>query len=972
MEWCPKKDGKLVFIWPEVLEYSLDPMHPLSGQKVCEKFFGLFEEHFPEECGKGLNFFFSDELNFNIRGNLWNDYFAKEFELRKGYDIRPVLPAVFMDMGEETPKIRLDYYDVIIQLEENYFKTIYEWHESRNMIYGCDHGGRGYDVTEFGDYFRTQKFNQGPGCDQPRLQSDIIKNKVASSIAHLYQRPRVWLEGFYGSGWGTSSADFADAVARNFVMGHNLLSLHGMYYSTHGGWWEWAPPCNGYHMPYWKDMGGFFRGIERLSFLMSQGHHVCHVGIVYPVASVEAGYGEEAVQTAFALAKQLYPCGIDFDFLDFESIAGGKVENKALKIAEESYRMVVVPSMQAVRFSMIEKLLELKRDGGEILFVGELPECSDRKGRRDKLLSKMVEEMCAEGENHVQSVEDALREIQKKIVPDVVPYDWSGDIFLNHRCVRDKDIFMVYGVPKHTYCTFQATGKVSLWNIFDGKRYELLPEEQDERTTTLSLPLDGGEFQILVFDKSLEDADERLSVNEEKTVSVSLDGAWKFTLMPSLDNRFGDYELPITEEKIGAKLSGAAYAESKGEIPDDAAFSGKERFSYGPYWKVKGPFSKKQEYEEAFEAAKKEKWNTFEDYSFSMRYGVWNDPGQEGYHGLKCQVSDEFLTIGKKRETNTGSVYEKEEGMGRVYATYFFCKESGYYCFGTGSVKPERFALDGIQMDVPQSAVWMEQGYHSVAVGYTECGRTYVTAVLEHTKPHKMDLSMQWYEHPGMATFDCRGLKEEETYGFFRFMTPPGTSKILIPCDADELRVWAEETECTVVKENGEWWSVSMKEPERASIKIILQIPLNRGKSHGALIREKISFVCKEGVIHTGDWGEIDGLSDYSGCVAYTKQVTLPNPLPSGRPVLQLGKVVSSVRAFVNEEEAGIRVMGPWEFDLSGLLKPGENEIRLEISNTLANHYQSIPTRYRKDTASGLMGPCAINFYEATDRVKKH
>ena len=75
-------------------------------------------------------------------------------------DIRPLLPAIFMDMGDETPKIRLDYYDVIIQLEENYFKTIYEWHESRNMIYGCDHGGRGYDVTEFGDYFRTQKFNQ--------------------------------------------------------------------------------------------------------------------------------------------------------------------------------------------------------------------------------------------------------------------------------------------------------------------------------------------------------------------------------------------------------------------------------------------------------------------------------------------------------------------------------------------------------------------------------------------------------------------------------------------------------------------------------------------------------------------------------------------------------------------------------------------------------------------------------------------
>ena len=80
------------------------------------------------------------------------------------------------------------------------------------MTFGCDHGGRGQDVTEFGDYFRTMKWNQGPGNDQPHLASNIIKSKVSSSIAHLYQRPRVWLEGFYSSGWQTSGADVADAV----------------------------------------------------------------------------------------------------------------------------------------------------------------------------------------------------------------------------------------------------------------------------------------------------------------------------------------------------------------------------------------------------------------------------------------------------------------------------------------------------------------------------------------------------------------------------------------------------------------------------------------------------------------------------------------------------------------------------------------------------------------------------------------
>jgi hypothetical protein len=157
------------------------------------------------------------------------------------------------------------------------------------MILGCDHGGRGKRVEEFGDYFRTQRWNQGPGADQPMLRKDLIKAKVAASIAHLYQRPRVWLEGFYSSGWGTSSAGFIDATLANYAMGFNLLGIHGMYYSTHGGWWEWAPPDNTFRMPYWRHMKGFMECQQRLAYLLSQGHHRCDVAILYPVAPMQAG-----------------------------------------------------------------------------------------------------------------------------------------------------------------------------------------------------------------------------------------------------------------------------------------------------------------------------------------------------------------------------------------------------------------------------------------------------------------------------------------------------------------------------------------------------------------------------------------------------------------------------------------------------------------------------------------------------------
>ncbi len=201
-QWtAPNGDWHVIAVYAVANPASIDPMHPLSGRQMIAKFFQPFEDRNPGEGGRGLNFFFSDELDFATRGWLWNKYFAVEFQKRKGYDIVPELPALFEDVGPRTPKVRLDYSDVMVSLEEeNYFRPLYEWHTSRGMMYGCDHGGRGRDIIESSDYFRTQRWMSAPGKDQPNLNADVIKNKVASSIAHLYERPRTWLEGYHSSG----------------------------------------------------------------------------------------------------------------------------------------------------------------------------------------------------------------------------------------------------------------------------------------------------------------------------------------------------------------------------------------------------------------------------------------------------------------------------------------------------------------------------------------------------------------------------------------------------------------------------------------------------------------------------------------------------------------------------------------------------------------------------------------------------
>ncbi|MBL9128630.1 MAG: hypothetical protein JNL97_13330, partial [Verrucomicrobiales bacterium] len=88
---------------------ALNPVHPLSGSRVVERFFRRFQDHAPNGSAKGLNYFFHDELQFGVGERAWCDDFPDQFRARKGYDVFEALPALFADIGPRTIKGRLDY-----------------------------------------------------------------------------------------------------------------------------------------------------------------------------------------------------------------------------------------------------------------------------------------------------------------------------------------------------------------------------------------------------------------------------------------------------------------------------------------------------------------------------------------------------------------------------------------------------------------------------------------------------------------------------------------------------------------------------------------------------------------------------------------------------------------------------------------------------------------------------------------------
>ena len=62
----------------------------------------------------------------------------------------------------------------------------------------------------------------------------------------------------------------------------------------------------------------------------------------------------------------------------------------------------------------------------------------------------------------------------------------------------------------------------------------------------------------------------------------------------------------------------------------------------------------------------------------------------------------------------------------------------------------------------------------------------------------------------------------------------------------------------------------------------------------------------------------------------------------------------------MNGRKVGVRVAPPWKIDVTGFLRSGENTLEVLVYNTLANHYQTIPSNYRGDPTSGLLGPVRL------------
>ncbi|MBR4902749.1 MAG: hypothetical protein IKZ46_17550 [Victivallales bacterium] len=96
----------------------------------------------------------------------------------------------------------------------------------------------------------------------------------------------------------------------------------------------------------------------------------------------------------------------------------------------------------------------------------------------------------------------------------------------------------------------------------------------------------------------------------------------------------------------------------------------------------------------------------------------------------------------------------------------------------------------------------------------------------------------------------------------------------------------------------------------------------------------------------------------FSGVVRYEGSLKLKAEQTTA--VLDLGVVGQTAHVWLNGVDLGLRVCPPYRYDLKGIAKVGQNDLRIEVANTLANKVRDHFSYFMQLTPSGLLGPVRL------------
>ncbi|HYX79523.1 MAG TPA: glycosyl hydrolase [Actinomycetota bacterium] len=395
----PPGSWQLTYVVEKRADYYIDAMDP----EATTEFLRLGYAPYAEALGplaERVTGFYSDEpamhYYLTARDNPvvpWTKDMFGRFRDRNGYDLRPRLADLFFDASPDSARVRFDYYSTTTEFyTEAYYRQIHEWCRAHGFSFVAhllyEEWLRQMIRVE-GNLFRHYRNMDVVGVDHlypvigTREHPDQhVAMKVASSAAHHYGTERVLCESFGGIFMDTTMQRMKWIADWECVLGVNIVNPHGFHYTLEGARKRDWPPSQFYQYPWWRyyeHLGGY---VTRVCEMLTGGRHVAKVAVLWPINAMFATYtpqtrnalGDRIEFDTNVLTDQLLRLHHDFDYLDEDVLAGAEVADGRIRVADETYEVLVLPPLAHLKLGTVEALERLVGSRGRALGMVFLPD----------------------------------------------------------------------------------------------------------------------------------------------------------------------------------------------------------------------------------------------------------------------------------------------------------------------------------------------------------------------------------------------------------------------------------------------------------------------------------------------------------------------------------------------------------------------------------------------------------------------
>lgn len=379
-------DRRLFQFYFDVNPYYVDTLDPSVTKAFLDEIYLPYAEAFPGDFGKAMPGFFTDEPQISRNGIPWSLTLPERYRDAYGEDLLPLLPELFLSIGT-FKRTRYRFWHLVQELFVTGFtQQIHDWCEAR----GAQLTGHMVleesllsQLTSNGAVMPHYEFFHIPGMDWLGRHIDPPTTPIqVASVAHQTGRRQILSETFALTGWNVSFEELKWMFDWQMVRGVTQLCQHLEGYSLRGIRKRDYPPSLFFQQPWWDEQYRLFNdAVSRVGMLLSDGDVRADVLVIHPQASgwlhFDCGNNGD-VQELFSDFIQVTRCleggHVQFHYGDERVLRRhGSVTEGLLSVGTQSYRAVVVPSVDTLAASTVELLAAYVEAGGTLIWCGRLP-----------------------------------------------------------------------------------------------------------------------------------------------------------------------------------------------------------------------------------------------------------------------------------------------------------------------------------------------------------------------------------------------------------------------------------------------------------------------------------------------------------------------------------------------------------------------------------------------------------------------